>query len=44
LNFDNGEMFKMKCDWYIQRSKKMAGEFTGHEKDIWLLVLVSNLF
>ncbi len=61
LNFDNGEMFKMKCDWYIQRSKKvnttanclsscanikwnqMAGEFTGHEKDIWLLVLVSAL-
>lgn len=23
LNFDNGEMFKMKCDWYIQRSKKV---------------------
>jgi RNA ligase len=43
LNFDNGEMFKMKCDWYIQRSKKMAGEFTGHEKDIWLLVLDNKL-
>jgi len=41
---DNGEMFKMKSEWYFERSKKQAGAGMGsHEKDVWLLILENKL-
>lgn len=37
--FDNGEFYKLKTEWYFARSKKVAGHFTGQEKELWDLIL-----
>lgn len=39
LCFDNGEFYKLKTEWYFARSKKVAGHFTGQEKELWDLIL-----
>lgn len=39
LAFDNGEFYKLKTEWYFARSKKVAGHFTGQEKELWDLIL-----
>lgn len=39
LCFENGEYYKMKTEWYFARSKKVAGHFTGQEKELWDLIL-----
>jgi len=39
IMFDGGEMYKMKSDWYIERSKKQNTDFSPHEKDLWTLIL-----
>jgi hypothetical protein len=43
LAFENGEMYKMKCNWYMERSKKMAGSFTGQEKELWNIILENKI-
>jgi len=41
---DTGEMYKMKSDWYFERSKKIAGSTLGsQEKDVWRLILNNQL-
>jgi len=47
LRFENGDMYKIKCDWYVERSKRqaeMCGD-TGYwrEKNVWMLVLENKL-
>jgi hypothetical protein len=39
LCFNNGEFYKLKTEWYFARSKKVAGHFTGQEKELWDLIL-----
>jgi RNA ligase len=39
LMFENGEMYKMKCDWYVQ----IAGMSSAQEKDFFLLILEKRL-
>ncbi|KAL6079687.1 hypothetical protein QOT17_000802 [Balamuthia mandrillaris] len=41
---DNGEMYKIKSEWYFERSKKQPGGALGsQEKDVWLLALENKL-
>jgi len=37
--FDQGEMYKLKSNWYIEKSKRANRELSFFEKDLWLLVL-----
>lgn len=39
LCFETGEFYKLKTEWYFARSKKVAGHFTGQEKELWDLIL-----
>jgi len=39
IMFDGGEMYKMKSEWYLERSKLQNAEFSPHEKDLWMRVL-----
>lgn len=39
LCFENGEFYKLKTQWYFERSRKIAGSFTGQEKELWDLIL-----
>jgi len=39
IMFEGGEMYKMKSEWYIERSKRQSADFSTHEKDLWTLVL-----
>jgi len=41
--FENGEMYKLKTNWYVERSKKIAGSFTGSEKELWKLILEQKI-
>lgn len=39
LCFEDGDIYKLKTEWYFARSKKVAGHFTGQEKELWDLIL-----
>lgn len=39
LCFEDGDIYKLKTEWYFARSKKVAGSFTGQEKELWDLIL-----
>lgn len=39
LCFADGDIYKLKTEWYFARSKKVAGAFTGQEKELWDLIL-----
>lgn len=39
LCFEDGDIYKLKTEWYFARSKKVAGAFTGQEKELWDLIL-----
>jgi len=41
--FENGEAYKIKTDWYIERSKALTANFSTHEKDLWRLILEGKI-
>lgn len=43
IAFEGGEMYKMKCDWYVQRAKAQSELVGAPEKDLWALVLDGKL-
>lgn len=41
--FENGEMYKLKTNWYIERSKRQNANFSHQEKDLFALILDGKL-
>jgi len=41
--FEDGKMYKIKCQWYVDKSKLASKELSTFEKDLWALVLDNRL-